>query len=136
MTNCLRLGIALGIARSSFFKRIIERLSHKKALVRLNLLRILRIVLEYNPERKNIVQQYNISSTVEKLSVNDSAILVRELAKEMITLFTSPSSPTKTNKYQRRSASDNTNQPNVLLPLPTKYRPQKRIPSRNSDRII
>ena len=59
----------MGIAKSAFFKKLIEKLSHHKALVRLNLLRILRVVLEIHPECKFIVQHYRIAEVRKILNI-------------------------------------------------------------------
>ena len=77
-------GIAIGMAKSQFFKRITEKLSHAKAVVRLNLLRILRAVCDAHPNRAMLVERYGIYSMVAKLSKDDGAVLVRELAREIM----------------------------------------------------
>ncbi|KAJ7202878.1 hypothetical protein GGX14DRAFT_653362 [Mycena pura] len=90
-----RLSSALTIAISrspAFFKRIIERLapasghSKEKAVVRLNLLRILRTVCEVHPNRAMLVERYGLLGVVEGLSRGggDGAVLVRELAREIV----------------------------------------------------
>ncbi|KAF9468656.1 hypothetical protein BDZ94DRAFT_686290 [Collybia nuda] len=80
--------IAISIAKSSaFFKRIVDRLGqNSKAVVRLNLLRILRTVCEVHPNRAMLVERYGLLGVVERLSRGggDGAVLVRELAKEII----------------------------------------------------
>ncbi|KAF8194145.1 hypothetical protein BJ912DRAFT_1021429 [Pholiota molesta] len=51
--------IRLSTPSSAFFKRIIDRLGHNsKAVVRLNLLRILRSVCETHPNRSMLVERY------------------------------------------------------------------------------
>lgn len=72
---------------SAFFKRIIDRLGQNgKAVVRLNLLRILRGVCEVHPNRVMLVERYGLLGVVEKLSRGggDGAVLVRELAREIV----------------------------------------------------
>ncbi|OSX57176.1 hypothetical protein POSPLADRAFT_1050231 [Postia placenta MAD-698-R-SB12] len=76
-------GITIGIAKSQFFKRIIDKLSHNKAVVRLNLLRILRTVCEAHPNRALLVERFGIYDIVMRLS-EDGAVLVRELAREIV----------------------------------------------------
>ena len=71
----------------AFFKRIIDRLGHNsKAVVRLNLLRILRGVCEVHPNRAMLVERYGLLGVVERLSRGggDGAVLVRELAREIV----------------------------------------------------
>ncbi|KIP02523.1 hypothetical protein PHLGIDRAFT_130695 [Phlebiopsis gigantea 11061_1 CR5-6] len=76
--------IAIGIAKSQFFKRIIEKLDHSKPLVRLNLLRILRTVCDVHPNRTTLVERFRIYDLVSKLSKDDQAVLVREMAREIL----------------------------------------------------
>jgi hypothetical protein len=76
--------IAIGIAKSQFFKRVIDRLAHSKAVVRLNLLRILRTVCDVHPNRAMLVERYGLHEIVAKLSKDDGAVLVRELAREIL----------------------------------------------------
>ncbi|PCH40431.1 kinase-like protein [Wolfiporia cocos MD-104 SS10] len=80
----LSTAVSIAIARSQFFKRIIEKLSHSKAVVRLNLLRILRTVIEAHPNRAILVERFGIHDIVSKLSKEDGAVLVRELAREIV----------------------------------------------------
>jgi hypothetical protein len=88
----LRLSVPLTIALTktssgAFLKRIVERLGqHTKAVVRLNLLRILRYVCEVHPNRAVLVERYGLLQVVEKLSKTggDGAVLVRELAREIV----------------------------------------------------
>ncbi|KIK98973.1 hypothetical protein PAXRUDRAFT_30797 [Paxillus rubicundulus Ve08.2h10] len=76
--------VTIGFARASFFKRIIDRLSHSRAVVRLNLLRILRTVCDVHPNRAVLVEKYGLHEIVMKLSKDDGAVLVRELAREIL----------------------------------------------------
>ena len=77
--------ITIGIAKAAFFKRIIDRLSsHSKAVVRLNLLRILRTVCDVHPNRAILVERYGLYEIVKKLSKDDGAVLVRELARDIV----------------------------------------------------
>jgi len=76
--------ITIGIAKSQFFKRVIDRLAHSKAVVRLNLLRILRTVCDVHPNRAILVERYGLHEIVAKLSKDDGAVLVRELAREIL----------------------------------------------------
>lgn len=76
--------VTIGIAKSQFFKRLIDKLSSSKAVVRLNLLRILRTVCDVHPNRAMLVDKYGIYDIVAKLSKEDVAVLVRELAREIV----------------------------------------------------
>ena len=82
--------VTIGVAKSEFFHRIIDRLSHSKAVVRLNLLRIMRTVCDVHPDRASLVERYGIYGIVEKLSRQDGAVLVRELARDIIPVVAPP----------------------------------------------
>lgn len=80
----LSTNTAIGIAKAQFFKRVVDRLGHSKALVRLNLLRIVKAVCDVHPNRAVLVERYGIYEIVAKLSKEDGAVLVRELAREIM----------------------------------------------------
>ncbi|KAG0217908.1 hypothetical protein BGX33_009207 [Mortierella sp. NVP41] len=79
--------IARGIAAPQLFHRLLDRLAHPKAVVRSNLLRILRAIFEVHPERLQIVAKYGIAQVVAKIAAEDNAVLVKELAKEILDVF-------------------------------------------------
>jgi hypothetical protein len=85
----LSTAIALGVSKAQFFRRLVDKLGHHKAVVRLNLLRLLRAVCDVNPEREGLVEKYGLYTIVEKLSRKDGAVLVRELAREILPVLTS-----------------------------------------------
>jgi hypothetical protein len=83
--------LTLAISKSpAFFKRIVDRLQggmKAKAVVRLNLLRILRGVCDVHPNKAMLVERYGLLSVVERLSRDGGdggAVLVRELAREIV----------------------------------------------------
>ncbi|TFK48734.1 hypothetical protein OE88DRAFT_1633996 [Heliocybe sulcata] len=86
--------ITIAIAKSQFFKRIIEKLGHSKPVVRLNLLRLLRMVCEVHPNRAILVERYGLYDIVEKQSKDDGAVLVRELAREIMPTLAPALKPT------------------------------------------
>jgi hypothetical protein len=89
--------VTIGLTKSSaFFRRMIDRLGqNSKSVVRLNLLRILRTVCDVHPNRAMLVQKYGLLGVVEKLSTEggDGAVLVRELAREIIPTLKPASKP-------------------------------------------
>lgn len=85
----LSTAIALGVSKAQFFRRLVDKLGHHKAVVRLNLLRLLRAVCDVNPEREGLVEKYGLYTIVEKLSRKDGAVLVRELAREILPVLAS-----------------------------------------------
>lgn len=52
--------------------------------MRLNLLKLLRSVVEVHPNRTILVEKYELLDVVERLSKTDGAVLVRELAREIV----------------------------------------------------
>lgn len=76
--------VTIALARSQLIRRIIDRLGASKAVVRLNLLRVLRAVCEVHPSRATLVERYGLYGIVKGLSQNDGAVLVRELAREIL----------------------------------------------------
>ncbi|PWN90460.1 hypothetical protein FA10DRAFT_241235, partial [Acaromyces ingoldii] len=80
----LSTGVTLALGRqSAFIRRLIDRLSHTKAVVRLSLLRITKLVCDVHPDRQGLIEQYKLLEIIESLSRNDAAVLVRELAREI-----------------------------------------------------
>ena len=72
------------ISTTSFFRRLSDSLSHRHpAVVKLNLLRLTRVVCDNHPDRATLIHRFNIGKIVDKLAKQDEAILVRELAKEI-----------------------------------------------------
>ncbi|KAI9237137.1 MAG: hypothetical protein BYD32DRAFT_443559 [Podila humilis] len=88
--------VACGIAVPTLFPRLLDRLAHPKAVVRLNLLRILRAIFDVHPERNQLVFWYGISEVVVKISEEDPAVLVKELAKEILDAFEETLPPLET----------------------------------------
>lgn len=96
-----------------FLKRLVERLqSCTKAVVKLNLLRICKATCDVLPNRQEVIQQYGLMEIIEKLSREDPAILVREVAKEIVTQFRQASNglslvAKEAHRTVRRAASEN-----------------------------
>jgi hypothetical protein len=80
----LSADLACLMAKPEVFQRLLERLRHPKAIVRLNLLRILRTICDVHPQRQGLIAQYDLFDAVEHLAEGDKAVLVKELAKEIL----------------------------------------------------
>ena len=80
----LSADLACLMGKPEVFQRLLERLRHPKAIVRLNLLRILRTICDVHPQRQGLIAQYELFDAVEQLAENDKAVLVKELAKEIL----------------------------------------------------
>ena len=80
-----RLNQALG--RSALFvSEVVVRLraSSASALVRKNLLRVLRVLLENHPEPGRVVVEAGICPVVQALTEDESMVLVSELAAQLL----------------------------------------------------
>ncbi|KAG9000575.1 hypothetical protein FRB90_011783 [Tulasnella sp. 427] len=81
--------VAMSVAKPEFFNRIIDRLRQtNKAMVKLNLLRVLRTVCDAHPDSALLVEKFGVMPVVERLSQKDASVLVRELAREIIPSLT------------------------------------------------
>lgn len=86
LQKLLRLSppVALSLAHPDLFQRILRKLQSNKAVVRLNLLRIVRSICDASEEQGALVSRYGLEDTIHKLAENDGAVLVRNMAGELI----------------------------------------------------
>ncbi|CAG8761847.1 4502_t:CDS:2, partial [Racocetra fulgida] len=80
----LSTSVAFALAQPRFFKRLLHRLGHPKPVVRLNLLRILRSICDVHPQREAIAERYGLFEITSRMSREDPAVLIRELAREIL----------------------------------------------------
>ncbi|KAF0323990.1 cell division control protein [Colletotrichum asianum] len=96
LLKLLRLSpsIAGSLAKPEMFAGIAQRLGHKKAVVRLNLLRLVRNIMDAcdsemlgmgnGSSSLNIKQVRSLFDAIQTLAEKDSAVLVRNLASELV----------------------------------------------------
>ncbi|KAI4189385.1 MAG: hypothetical protein L6R41_001493 [Letrouitia leprolyta] len=86
LQKLLRLSppVALSLAHPDLFSRILQKLNSTKAVVRLNLLRIVRSICDANDDQGAIIRRYGLADAIERLAEVDGAVLVRNLAGELI----------------------------------------------------
>lgn len=95
LLKLLRLSpvIAGSLARPELFAGIAQRLGHKKAVVRLNLLRLVRTIMDASEpglgsgdgtRTLNTAQVRSLMESIQRLAETDSAVLVRNLASELV----------------------------------------------------
>ncbi len=86
LQKLLRLSppVALSLARPDLFSRILQKLRHTKAVVRLNLLRIVRSICDSSEQQGGLIRRYGLFEAIEKLAETDSAVLVRNMAGELV----------------------------------------------------
>lgn len=95
LLKLLRLspGVAASLAKPEMFAGITQRLGHKKAVVRLNLLRLVRAIIDAGDPGMgngdgttslNNAQVRSLMDAIQTLAETDSAVLVRNLAAELV----------------------------------------------------
>ena len=86
LQKLLRLSppVALNLAHPDLFYRILRKLQSNKAVVRLNLLRIIRSICDASEEQGSLIGRYGLEETIQRLAENDGAVLVRNMAGELI----------------------------------------------------
>lgn len=86
LQKLLRLSppVALSLAHPDLFHRILRKLQSNKAVVRLNLLRIIRSICDASDEQGALISRYGLDETIQRLAENDGAVLVRNMAGELI----------------------------------------------------
>jgi hypothetical protein len=90
LLKLLRLSpsLAASLAKPDMYSGIAQRLSHKKAVVRLNLLRLVRNILEAR-EQESVInlrerQLKSLLDAIRVLAEKDSAVLLRNLASDLL----------------------------------------------------
>ncbi|KAA1064245.1 hypothetical protein PGTUg99_017141 [Puccinia graminis f. sp. tritici] len=143
LLKLFRISPAVGtslISQTAFARRLVDRLlGHNKAVVRLNLLRLTKAVFETAVEKSSVVRMSGLAAAINKMADSESAILVRELAKELnrefCTISSSPSNSTKGIKKPVRQttphAGPRASAPNTLS-LPCDDHPNPPPPHRKS----
>jgi hypothetical protein len=86
LQKLLRLSppIAHAVGRREFFARIVQKLAHNKAVVRLNLLKILRTICDASEQKEALIREYGMYPIVLRVSEKDTAVLVRNMASELV----------------------------------------------------
>ncbi|KAI9827047.1 MAG: hypothetical protein M1819_007039 [Sarea resinae] len=111
LQKLLRLSppVALSLAREDLFSRILQKLGHNKAVIRLNLLRIVRSICDASDEQGGLIRRYGLLETIQRLADRDGAVLVRNMASELLKTSLEmpgqPASGSKRTPMRRASAS-------------------------------
>lgn len=77
---------AAQLANDHLLSRAIVKLNLKKPLVRLSLLRIIRSICDASEEQGALIRHHKLYDTIESLSEHDPAILVRNIATDLLRL--------------------------------------------------
>lgn len=86
LQKLLRLSspIAGSLTRTDLLTGILQKLNHKKAVVRLNLLRIVRSICDASGDEAESIRHHPLFEVIQHLAENDSAVLVRNMASELV----------------------------------------------------
>jgi hypothetical protein len=76
--------IAASLAAPEIFQRTEQKLGHKDAVTRLNLLRILRTICDAREEGCFLIRAFGCYERIRWLVQHDGAVLVRQMAEELV----------------------------------------------------
>ncbi|CAI6338744.1 unnamed protein product [Periconia digitata] len=76
--------IAASLAVPELFTRTVQKLGHKDAVTRVNLLRILRTICDAIEDDCTLIKQFRVYEPILDLSRHDPAVLVRQMAEDMV----------------------------------------------------
>lgn len=74
----------MSLARPDLYSGLIQKLNHKKAVVRLNLLRIVRSISDPKDENSIGITDHRLFEAIRRLAESDNAVLVRNMAEELV----------------------------------------------------
>lgn len=88
LQKLLRLSppVAAQLSHPQLFSRAAIKLNNKKPHVRLNLLRIIRNVCDSSEDQGSLIKRYGLFDAIERLAEHDPAILVRNMASDLVHL--------------------------------------------------
>ncbi|KAI9883943.1 MAG: hypothetical protein M1823_004287 [Watsoniomyces obsoletus] len=136
LQKLLRLSplVAQSLGRPDLFSRILQKMSHNKAVIRLNLLRIIRSICDSSTGEEGqeqeqeqggggLLRKYGLFDAIQKLADTDSAVLVRNMAGELVKSahewdrrqFSNNNSVGGRHRRRSRRASSSTTSSTILL---------------------
>ena len=109
--------VASTLAEQDLFTSTAQKLNTKKAVVRANLLRIIRTICDASEEQggAGLIRTFRLYDAIQRLSNNDPAVMVRELASELIKSCDTSSHGTRLRPKTRRSSSSTVTTPQSIL---------------------
>jgi hypothetical protein len=86
LQKLLRLSspVAASLARPDMFTGILQKLNHKKAVGRLNLLRIVRSICDPSDDHSEGIREHSLFEAIQRLAETENAVLVRNMASELV----------------------------------------------------
>ena len=132
LQKLLRLSppVAASLAHRSLFERSAVKVNAKKPLVRLNLLRVIRSICDASDEQGSLMGKYGLLDSIQDLARHDPAILVREMANDLVRSSEMAAAPAMRYAGVRRSSSS-TMTPPPMIPVPGGSTPVERGSSRS-----
>lgn len=89
------------LATTRLFQLIKTHLNIPRPMLRLNLLRLLRVVLDHFPEKLPLVKDTGLYHNISLLSKSDDAVMVKQLTKELLELSISAESKLENDPFYR-----------------------------------
>jgi hypothetical protein len=134
LQKMLRLSppIAASLAHRTLFERAAVKVHAKKPLVRLNLLRVIRSICDASEEQGALISKYALLDSIQELARHDPAILVREMANDLVKSSESVRAPSTRLTGMRRSSSSTMTPPAPMFPSSASGTPIERTGSRSS----
>lgn len=129
--------VASSLAHPDLFARIGQKLHSRKALVRLNLLRIIRSICDASDEDGELISRYGLEPAINDLAAHDTAILVREMASDLIksSELVARRSMDGANAAARRSVLRRSSSSTMTLVIPSASSSGSLPPTPSSDRL-
>ena len=133
LQKLLRLSppIAASLAHRTLFERSAVKVHAKKPLVRVNLLRVIRSICEASQEQGALLIKFGLLSSIQDLARHDPAILVREMANDLVKSSEVVDAPPPRYAGIRRSSSSTMTPPAPIVPRSTGGTPIDRNGSRS-----
>jgi hypothetical protein len=106
--NLLRLSspVAAALARTEMWTGIHQKLNHKKTVVRVNLLRVVRNICDACDLQSNNIRRHKLFAVIENLAQNEtSAAMVKSLANDIIKSTMAKESQESVNNGRSRRVS-------------------------------
>ena len=140
LQKLLRLSppIALSLANPDLFHRISQKLLSNKAVVRLNLLRIVRSICDASEEQGGLIKSYGLEEAIQRLAEGDTAVLVRNMAGELIKSsdLNDALGMSGSRRRQPRRSSSSTTPPSLLTSYSTPTTPTSHRASQATNYIF
>ena len=129
--------VAACLAHPDIFMRTAHKLNtNKKAVVRKGLLNILRLICDASEEQGNLIRKYGLYDLVARLAEHDPAILVRNIASDILSMSADGGDRRNMDGTRirplRRVSSTTLASPSLMHSMPLPPTPQRSTPTSGS----